>query len=138
VKSDLFLPAFADRWWTSEGPSLLEIRWPVACYLAELKLKPVFSFNREDGTLKDTKLNQRQHDSGSLDTLPSGLAARVVSVRGSNAISRRLMEMGIVPGAPIRVVRTAPFGDPIQVCLRNYHLALRRVEASAISVLIGI
>ena len=88
--------------------------------------------------MKDTKLNQQQRDSGSLDTLPSGLAARVVSVRGSNAISRRLMEMGIVPGAPIRVVRAAPLGDPIQVCLRNYHLALRRAEARAISVLVGI
>jgi ferrous iron transport protein A len=87
--------------------------------------------------LRKTKLNQTQSESGSLDTLPSGLAARVVNVHGSNAISRRLMEMGIVPGAPIRVVRTAPFGDPIQVCLRNYHLALRRVEARAISVLVG-
>jgi ferrous iron transport protein A len=88
--------------------------------------------------LRKTKSNQPPRESGSLDTLPSGLAARVVNVHGSNAISRRLMEMGIVPGAPIRVVRTAPFGDPIQVCLRNYHLALRRVEARAISVLVGI
>jgi len=88
--------------------------------------------------LRKTKSNQPQRESGSLDTLPTGLAARVVNVHGSNAISRRLMEMGIVPGAPIRVVRTAPFGDPIQVCLRNYHLALRRMEARAISVLVGI
>jgi ferrous iron transport protein A len=84
------------------------------------------------------KSNPEPNESGSLDTLPSGLAARVVSVQGSSAIARRLMEMGIVPGAPIRVVRTAPLGDPIQVCLRNYHLALRRVEARAITVLVGI
>ena len=77
-------------------------------------------------------------ESGSLDTLPSGVAARVVNVQGSCAIARRLMEMGIVPGAHIRVVRTAPLGDPIQVCLRNYHLALRRAEARAITVLVGI
>jgi ferrous iron transport protein A len=82
--------------------------------------------------------HQDDCESGSLDTLPSGLAARVVNVHGSSAISRRLMEMGIVPGAPVRVVRTAPLGDPIQVCLRNYHLALRRVEARAISVLVGL
>jgi len=82
--------------------------------------------------------HKHDYESGSLDELPSGLPARVVNVRGSNPISRRLMEMGIVPGAPIRVVRTAPFGDPIQVCLRNYHLALRRTEARAISVLIGL
>lgn len=82
--------------------------------------------------------NPGPHEAGSLDTLPSGLAARVVAVQGPSAIARRLMEMGIVPGAPIEVVRTAPLGDPIQVCLRNCHLALRRVEARAITVLVGI
>lgn len=86
----------------------------------------------------ERKSDRGQHESASLDTLPSGRAARVVSVRGSTAIARRLMEMGIVPGAPIRVVRTAPLGDPIQVCLRDYHLALRRMEARAITVLFDI
>jgi ferrous iron transport protein A len=78
------------------------------------------------------------NESGSLDGLPSGVAARVLNVQGARVITRRLMEMGIVPGAPIKVVRTAPLGDPIQVCLRNYHLALRRVEARAITVLVGL
>jgi ferrous iron transport protein A len=82
--------------------------------------------------------NPGPHEAGSLDTLPSGLAARVVTVQGPSAIARRLMEMGIVPGASIEVVRTAPLGDPIQVCLGTYHLALRRLEARAITVLVGI
>lgn len=82
--------------------------------------------------------HRRDRESGSLDTLPHGLAARVINVQGASAIARRLMEMGIVPGAPIKVVRTAPLGDPIQVCLRDYHLALRRGEAQAITVLVGI
>ena len=82
--------------------------------------------------------NSEPDGSGPLDELPSGLAARVVNVQGSSAIARRLMEMGIVPGAQIKVVRTAPLGDPIQVCLRDYHLALRRAEARAITVLVGI
>lgn len=86
----------------------------------------------------EKKSNRKQDEAGSLDKLPSGLAARVVNVTGSTAIARRLMEMGIVPGAPIRVVRTAPLGDPIQVCLRDYHLALRRMEARAIMVLFDI
>lgn len=89
-------------------------------------------------TKKENQSSPEPNQSGSLDTLPSGLAARVVNVRGSSAIARRLMEMGIVPGAPIRVVRSAPLGDPIQVCLRDYHLALRRVEARAVTVLVGI
>ena len=44
------------------------------------------------------------------------------------------MEMGLVPGAPVRVVKAAPLGDPIQICIHNYHLALRRVEARSIRV----
>jgi Fe2+ transport system protein FeoA len=44
------------------------------------------------------------------------------------------MEMGIVPGAPVSVVRAAPLGDPIEVRVRGYHLALRRSEAETITV----
>jgi ferrous iron transport protein A len=44
------------------------------------------------------------------------------------------MEMGFVPGAAVRMVKTAPLGDPIQVCVRNYDLALRRAEAKSIVV----
>ena len=69
-----------------------------------------------------------------LDRIPWGAMARVVSVEGSRAVALRLMEMGMVPGAPVRVVKSAPLGDPIQVCVRNYHLALRRVEARTITV----
>jgi ferrous iron transport protein A len=39
-----------------------------------------------------------------------------------------------VPGAPIRVIKSAPFGDPIEVRVRGYNLALRRSEALTISV----
>ena len=70
----------------------------------------------------------------SLDAMPRGILARVVAVAGSGAVARRLMEMGILPGAPVRVVRQAPLGDPIQICIRSYHLALRRVEAQTITV----
>jgi ferrous iron transport protein A len=70
----------------------------------------------------------------SLDRLRAGRQARVLAVRGDDAVARRLMEMGVVPGAPVRVVKAAPLGDPLEVRVRNYHLALRRIEAQAISV----
>ena len=70
----------------------------------------------------------------SLDRLSVGARARVISVRGEGAVARRLMEMGVVPGAPVRVVKCAPLGDPLEVRVRNYHLALRRSEARTISV----
>ena len=70
----------------------------------------------------------------SLDGLRVGTQARVLSVRGEGAVARRLMEMGVVPGAPVRVIKAAPLGDPLEVRVRNYHLALRRSEAQTISV----
>lgn len=70
----------------------------------------------------------------SLDSLEAGVQARVHAVRGEGAVARRLMEMGVVPGAPVRVIKAAPLGDPLEVRVRNYHLALRRSEAQTISV----
>ena len=72
-----------------------------------------------------------------LDSLPPRVRARVVAVRGEGAVARRLMEMGVVPGAPVTVVRSAPLGDPLEVRVRNYHLALRRSEAQTIDVVLS-
>ena len=70
----------------------------------------------------------------SLDILPIGAQARVTGVSGTGAVARRLIEMGVVPGAPVRVIKAAPLGDPIEIRVRGYHLALRRTEAQTISV----
>ena len=58
----------------------------------------------------------------------------VKNVAGSGPVSKRLMEMGVVPGVWIRVVKTAPFGDPIEIRLKGYNLAMRRNEAETIEV----
>jgi Fe2+ transport system protein FeoA len=70
-----------------------------------------------------------------LDALPRGAQARVVRMEGDGPVAKRLMEMGIVPGAPVSVVRSAPLGDPIEIRVRGYHLALRRSEARTITVI---
>jgi len=72
-----------------------------------------------------------------LDSIPNNVTARISSVEVRGAQGLRLMEMGLVPGAPVRIVKAAPLGDPIQICIHNYHLALRRTEASAIKVTIN-
>ena len=87
-------------------------------------------------TLITKRLGMAVRASMSLATLPHGAAARVVGVDGSGAATLRLIEMGIVPGAAIRVVKAAPLGDPLQVCLRNHQLALRRIDAERIAVVI--
>jgi Fe2+ transport system protein FeoA len=69
-----------------------------------------------------------------LSDLPIGKTARVTAVRGEGRAARRLLEMGIIPGVTIEVVKAAPFGDPIEVRVRGYSLAMRKAEAKAIEV----
>jgi ferrous iron transport protein A len=82
-----------------------------------------------------TSIEQIKSIPRSLDILPIGATARVTGVSGSGAVARRLLEMGVVPGAPVRIIKAAPLGDPIEVRVRGYHLALRRTEAQTISVM---
>ena len=92
------------------------------------------SVNGSEAVRPSERAGERQKAQCSLESLPPGVAGRVVSVSGSGAVARRLMEMGVVPGARVCVIRTAPLGDPIEIRVRNYHLALRRSEAQTIRV----
>ena len=69
-----------------------------------------------------------------LADLPRERAASIVSVDGRTALAQRLLAMGFLPGAPVRVVGAAPFGDPITVELDGWRVSLRRAEASAVEV----
>lgn len=69
-----------------------------------------------------------------LSNLPIGATAKVTAVRGNNAITKRLMEMGVIPGVDVRIIKSAPFGDPLEVRVRGYHLAMRKNEADQIEV----
>lgn len=83
-------------------------------------------------TMKDVSSSFRPN---TLKDLPIGSHGRVASVRGNGRISKRLMEMGVVPGVHVRVVKAAPFGDPIEVVVRGYSLAMRRNEAESVEVI---
>ncbi|MEC7518931.1 MAG: ferrous iron transport protein A [Myxococcota bacterium] len=69
-----------------------------------------------------------------LADLSVGAEATVVDVRGPRAVSRRLMEMGVLPGTRVKVVRVAPLGDPIELRVRSYSLSIRRQEAAGIAL----
>jgi ferrous iron transport protein A len=70
----------------------------------------------------------------SLDQLTPGSRAVVRYVGGETTVRQRLLEMGFVTGAVLRVVRLAPLGDPMQVELQGAHISLRRTEARTILV----
>lgn len=69
-----------------------------------------------------------------LVALPPGARGRVVEIRLPAADRPRLMEMGLLVGTPVEVVRFAPLGDPVEIKVRGYHLTLRRNEAEQILV----
>ena len=62
-----------------------------------------------------------------------GSRATVVGFR-EDAPSRRLLEMGFVPGTEVLVVRSAPLGDPIEYAVMGGRVAMRRTDAAMILV----
>ena len=70
----------------------------------------------------------------SLDRLAPGDAGVIAHVEGQDGIGRRLLDLGFIPGTPVRVVRRAPLGDPVAFELRGARICLRRREAARIFV----
>ncbi|MFK7991470.1 MAG: ferrous iron transport protein A [Sandaracinaceae bacterium] len=73
-------------------------------------------------------------DVGTLADVPVGAEATIVRVRCERPVARRLMEMGLLPGTSVAVVRVAPLGDPVVLRVRGYSLSIRRKEAASIAV----
>ena len=71
---------------------------------------------------------------GSIADLGVGQVAEITSLACDRRTTRRLMEMGLLPGTQVRVVRVAPLGDPLELKVRNYSLSVRRSEAARIAV----
>ncbi len=58
----------------------------------------------------------------------------VTAVGGSGALRQHFLDMGIIPGTEVSVVKYAPLGDPVEICLRGYELTLRLDDAAQIDV----
>jgi ferrous iron transport protein A len=63
-----------------------------------------------------------------------GQVVTVTHVEGNGRLVQRLMEMGVVTGAKVRVVRFAPLGDPMAVEIHDSFLSLRKSEANVVEV----
>lgn len=87
---------------------------------------------QEDNEVK--KENKIAVDRVPLDALEQGQRGVVVRVEGKGPARRRMLDMGLAPGAEVQVVRVAPLGDPIEFEVRGYSLSLRKSEASAVIV----
>ena len=63
-----------------------------------------------------------------------GEQAVVIGLGCSGALRRRIIDMGITPGAVIIMRKAAPMGDPLEINVRGYELSIRRSEAREITV----
>lgn len=69
-----------------------------------------------------------------LTSLAVGSVGAVAEIRIPPEHRGRILEMGLLVGTPVELVRFAPMGDPIEIKVRGYHLTLRRHEADQIWV----
>ena len=69
-----------------------------------------------------------------LSSLPIGRAGTVAEIKVPVQKRARLMEMGLLVGTPVQLIRFAPLGDPVEIKVRGYHLTLRKEEAEQILV----
>ena len=69
-----------------------------------------------------------------LKDLPIGKTATIVSVDGNQDLRQHLLDMGLIPGSEITMVKHAPMGDPIEVRIHSYELTLRNDDANKITI----
>ena len=69
-----------------------------------------------------------------LTSLSVGATATVTEIKLPPASRPRLMEMGLLVGTSVELVRYAPLGDPLEIKVRGSHITLRRQEAGQIWV----
>lgn len=69
-----------------------------------------------------------------LDKLPVGKQATIVSVGGEGALRCRLLDMGLIPKTKVSVRKVAPMGDPIEIQIRGYELSIRIADAQKIEI----
>ena len=64
----------------------------------------------------------------------SGQWAEVVKVGGEGSTRLHFLDMGLIPGTPLKFVERAPMGDPVQILINGYALSLRKADAADIEV----
>ncbi len=69
-----------------------------------------------------------------LSQLENGARAKVLKIYLSEKIKARLSNIGLTCGVVVEMVRRAPFGDPVEIKLRDFYLAIRAMQAQKIEV----
>ena len=69
-----------------------------------------------------------------LRELGIGESALILSVGGEGALRQHFLDMGVIPGAEVTVIKFAPMGDPVEIKIHGYELTLRLDDAAKIEI----
>lgn len=69
-----------------------------------------------------------------LKELSAGETAKITAVGGNGALRQHFLDMGVIPGAEVTVVKFAPMGDPVELEIHGYELTLRLADAKQITI----
>lgn len=69
-----------------------------------------------------------------LNELIIGGSARIISVGGEESLRQHLLDMGLIPGCEVSIIKLAPMGDPIELEVNGYSLTIRIADANQIEV----
>lgn len=83
--------------------------------------------------LDESNVSNDLSDKMALSEVQPGTTVRIEGLENSK-IKSRLMSMGLIKGTTVKVLRSAPLGDPMAVSVRSYNLALRVADAEKIKV----
>lgn len=69
-----------------------------------------------------------------LSDMKPGEVGTVAAINGTGNVKHRLVDMGVVPGTAVRVMKYAPLADPVEIKVKNFELSLRISEAQMIDI----
>jgi len=92
------------------------------------------SVTLEEVRKRKLKGDQKEMRISNLKDLKPGQKGKVMKIRVRGETNKRIVEMGVTPGAVVEVERVAPLGDPIDIKVKGYHLSLRKEEAEGVEI----
>jgi Fe2+ transport system protein FeoA len=69
-----------------------------------------------------------------LSELRAHEVGKVKQIIGQDQLKRKLLDMGVIPGSALEVLRVAPLGDPVEIRVKGYNLSLRKEEAKQVQI----
>ena len=70
-----------------------------------------------------------------LESLKIGQSGHIESVGGKGALRQHLLDMGVIPGASVTMIKRAPMGDPVEIRIHDYELTMRLADARQIEII---